>query len=175
MKVIFNKPRQSRDVALRYIRYAISALLLSVVHMVFLNFIAVGGITPDLLLILCIWITLMEGRFQGLIAGFGIGLLFDIISSDVIGTNALAKTVAVFAAGLFYREGSIEYKIGRFRFLSIVFLCSIIHNIIYFFFYIKLSDLSFFSFFMKYGIAISTYTTVFAVFAMLFKVSVKEE
>jgi rod shape-determining protein MreD len=174
MKLIFDKPRGKRDVAMRYLKYAITALLLSVAHVVFLNFIAVGGITPDLLLILCVWIALVEGPMPALFAGFTIGLLFDVISSDVIGTNALAKTVAVFIAGWFYREGTLEHKIGRFRFLLVVLISSIFHNLIYFFFYIRLSEMSYFSFFFKYGIAISSYTTVFAIFAMLFRLSRKD-
>lgn len=171
MKVKFTKQNTKRDLALRYVRYVIIALLLSVTHVVFLDFIAVGGITPDLLLILCVWIALVEGPMPALFAGFLIGLLFDVVSADVIGTNALAKTVAVFVAGWFYREGTLEHKIGRFRFLLVVFLASLFHNMVYFFFYIKLSEISYFSFFFKYGVAISSFTTVFAIFAMLFRLS----
>ena len=173
MKLNFDKPRNNKDLALHYVKYATVALLLSVVHVVFLDLISVGGITPDLLLILCIWIVLSEGALPGLFAAFVIGVLFDIVSSDVIGTNALAKTVAAFIAGWFYREGTLDHRIGKFRFLLIVFLCSLTHNLVYFFFYIKLSEVSYISFFLKYGIAISSYTTVFAIFAMLFRLSRK--
>ena len=169
MKVKYEQQKNKKDTALRFVKYSIAALLLSVVHVVFLDLISVGGITPDLLLILLIWIVLAEGPFPGLFAGFFIGLLFDIVSADVIGTNALAKTVAAFIAGWFAREGTLEHRIGRFRFLVVVFVCSLAHNLVYFFFYIKLSEISYFSFFMKYGIAISSYTTVFAIFAMLFR------
>lgn len=175
MKVRFDKPSGRRDQVLRYIYYAIIALILSVLQVLFLDLISVGGITPDLLLILCVWITLTEGRLAGLFAGFAVGLIFDIISMDVIGTNALAKTIAVFAAGLFYREGTMEHKIGRFRFLGIVFLSSVIHNLVYFFFYLRPSELDYMSFFMKYGIAMSSYTTVFAIFAMLILASRKND
>ncbi len=172
MEIKFNKPGKNAD-KIRYLSYAIIALLLSIIHVLFLDIIEVGGFTPDLLLILTVWICLSEGRFTGLIAGFLIGLLFDVISSDVIGTNALSKTVVAFIAGSFYKEGKTVRTIGSVRFLMVVFLCSIVHNIVYFFFYIKLSDLSYFSFFLEYGVAISLYTTVFAVFAMLIKIPMK--
>ena len=59
-----------------------------------IDFISIGGIKPDLLLILCVWITLSEGQYEGLITAFVLGLLNDIVSFDVIGTNALSKVVA---------------------------------------------------------------------------------
>jgi rod shape-determining protein MreD len=59
---------------LRFVIYGIIALLLSVVHVVFLNLVSVGGITPDLLIILVVWIAIREGQFIGIIAGFSCGL-----------------------------------------------------------------------------------------------------
>ena len=154
---------------MRLLVYAVVAILLTIIDIVFLNFISIGGITPDLLLILVVWISIYEGQFIGIFSGFAIGLLFDIASMDVLGTNALTKTVAALVAGFFYREGKEARIIGSISFLAIVLLCSVIHNLIYFFFYIKLSEISFLSFFLKYGIALSVYTTVFAVFGMLMK------
>lgn len=152
---------------IRYIAYAIIAMLLSLAHLVYNSFISVGGITPDLLLIMCVWISLREGQFVGLFAGFGFGLLFDLITYDVVGTNALAKTVVAFVAGMFYKENLADTIIRSYKFLLIVLLCSFIHNIIYFFFYLKSSEASFLSFFVKYGVASSFYTTVFAVIVLL--------
>ncbi len=171
--VKFDTPKGTRDAIIKYIKYAITALFLVILHIVFLRFISVQNITPDLLLIFCVWFTLAEGRLKGLFAGFLVGIMFDIISADVIGTNALAKTVAVYIAGLFCREGSLEHKIGRYRFLYIVFLASFFHNIVYFFFYIKPSEIDYLAFVMKYGIAISSYTTVIAIFTMLFRLRKK--
>lgn len=168
MKLIFEEKITNKYRSIRILRYAIAAILLSFIHVVLLDLVSVGGITPDLLLILVVWITLAEGRFIGLFAGFAIGLLFDIISFDVIGLNALVKTIVAFIAGWFYREGKFEQTVGRFRFLFIIFLSSMIHNLIYFFFYIKISNISYFSLFLKYGLAISFYTTVFAILVMFY-------
>lgn len=172
MKIEYESEKKNSKLIL-YIKYAIIALLMTVAHIVFLGLISVNGITPDLLLILCVWIALVEGPFPALFAGFLIGLLFDVMTTDVYGTNALAKTVAVFVAGRFYRDGTLDYKIGRVRFLAIVFLSSLVHNLVYFFFYVKFSEISYFDFFMKNGIAISSYTTVFAIFTMLFRITKK--
>jgi rod shape-determining protein MreD len=168
MKILADAP-SIKPPHIRYFNYAIIAMLLSVAHLLILDLIRVGNFTPDLLLILVVWIAIREGRFTAVVAGFFIGLLFDIVSADVIGTNALAKTVGGFIAGFFYREGKEDLILGSFRFLIITFIASVFHNLVYFFFFIKLSELSFITFFLKYGIAISLYTTVFAIFAMLIK------
>ncbi len=169
MKIIFDR-KEKKSKAVRYISYAIAALLLSVVNIVLLDFIAVGSLTPDFILILVVWIAVTEGQFIGIFAGFLCGLLFDFITHDVIGTNALAKTMAAFVAGWFYKENKADFTIGSYRFLVIVFIGSLVHNFIYFFFYIKSTEISFFPFFMKYGLATSLYTTVFAIFPMLLKI-----
>ncbi len=154
--------------ALRYITYAVVALLLNVVHVVFLRFVAVSSVTPDLLLILTVWIALAEGQFTGMIAGFLCGLLFDVVSEDVIGSNALAKTVAGFVAGYYWRQGFAMNTIGSYRFLFIVALSGGVHNLLYYFFYVRPMQISFGMFFLKYGVATTLYTTVAAVFPMLY-------
>jgi rod shape-determining protein MreD len=154
----------------RYTTYTMVALLLAVLDVILLDFISVGGLTPDLLLILVVWITLSEGQFVGLFAAFACGILYDVISVDIIGSNALAKVVVALIAGWFWKENSVQQNIGSYRFLIIVLISSIVHNLIYFFMYIKYSEINFLPFFLKYGIAISLYTTVFAIFPMLFKI-----
>ncbi len=153
----------------RYLVYGLLAIVLSLVQFSLLNFVEVQGITPDLLLILCVWISVREGRFAGTVAGFLIGLTLDIVSFDLVGINAFTKTIAGFVAGSFHKEGKEMMILHGLKFLLIVFISSFIHNLIYFFFYIKLSNLTFLSFFMKYGVAFSFYTTVFAVIPMLVK------
>ena len=159
-----------RTETIRYIIYAIVLLLLSVIHLTMMDFISVAGITPDLIIILIVWIALKEGHFPAIIAGFVCGLFLDIISLDVIGTNALSKLLVGFIAGFFYRMGAADSIIGSYRFIIIVLSCAVAHNLVYFFFYLKPSEVTFFTFFIKYGVAQSLYTTVFAIFGLLVKI-----
>lgn len=148
-------------------RYAAVALLLCLVQLN-LGYIAVESVTPDLLVVFAVFIALRDGQFIGIIAGFIVGLLFDIISSDIMGTNALSKMLAAFVAGYFYDEQLTTHEaIGSFRFLGIVALASVVHNVVYYFFYVQPTELSFWSFFGRNGIAAALYTTVIAVFVML--------
>lgn len=165
-----NRAKQKTNYAFqRYAVYALIAIVLSLIQFSLLNFIEVQGITPDLLLVLCVWISIREGRFAGIIAGFLIGLTLDIVSFDLVGINAFTKTIAGFISGSFYQEGKEQLILHGLKFLLIVFISSFVHNLIYFFFYIKLSDITFISFFVKYGVAFSFYTTVFAIIPMLIK------
>lgn len=154
---------------LRYVIYGIIALMLTLAHVIFLNLISVSGITPDLLTILVVWIAIREGQFNGILAGFICGLLFDVVSYDVIGTNALAKMFAGFTAGFFFKEKNNELTLGSLYFILAVLASSFVHNMIYFFFYIRPTEISFWGFFFRYGIASTLYTTVAALFPMLVK------
>lgn len=162
-------PRNTYSSGIRIAIYSFLAVFLSIVQFGLLNFIEVDGITPDLPLLLCIWISLREGRFFGIIAGFLIGITLDFFSFDLLGTNALTKTIAAFISGTFYKEGKEEINLKTTKFLLIVFISSFIHNLIYFFFYIQITNISFFNFFFRYGVAFSFYTTVFGIFPMVVK------
>jgi rod shape-determining protein MreD len=167
MTKIFDRAPAFANPALRGVAYTVVALLLSVAHVVFLRFIGVGSVTPDLILILVVWIALVEGQFTGTMAGFVCGLLIDAVSADLIGTNALAKTIAGFVAGYFFKPGFGITAIGSYRFLIIIFLSGLVHNLIYFILYVRPMQVSFLQFVLTYGIATTLYTTVVAVFPML--------
>lgn len=169
MKLEFDIATKRNDI-IRFIGYLLTALLLTVLHVTVVDFITVGGISPDLLIILCVWIALNEGQFIGIFSAFLIGIILDIVSMDVIGTNALTKLVVAFTAGFFFKEGTARKTIGSYKFILIVLGVSLIHNAIYYFFYLKVSEASYIVFFLKYGIATSLYTTLFAVFPMLSKI-----
>jgi rod shape-determining protein MreD len=152
---------------LRYIAYAVAALLLAVANVVLIPFIAIDGIVPDVMLIWAIWVALVEGQMIGMLAGFGAGVVFDIVAADVLGSNALAKVIAVFIAGYFYLETREEEMTGSFRFPLVLLLCGFIHNIIYYFFYLRPTEINFIAFFLRYGVFTTLYTAIIAVIPML--------
>ncbi len=163
-----DQPPALANPTLRYLTYAIIALLLSVLHVVFVPFVALEGVTPDLLLIWGVWIAFQEGQLVGMLVGFGSGLVFDVVASEVLGSNALAKVIAVFIAGYFYKEGMERQRAGSWLFVIAVLLCGFVHNLIYYFFYIRPTDIEFIPFFLKYGVYTTLYTTVLAVIPKLF-------
>jgi rod shape-determining protein MreD len=158
-----------KKIQVKYFVYFFLAVILSIAHVALMDFISIGGLTPDFLIILVVWITLNEGQQFGTISGFVIGILFDIVSMDVIGTNAFAKVIAGFSAGFFYKENTVNKLLGTYSFIGVVFLSAFMHNLVYFFFYIKPTEISLLTFFLRYGLASTFYTTAFSVIVVLIK------
>ena len=61
---------------------------------------SVGGITPDLPLILTALIALRRGPEAGCLVGFAAGLLQDATGGGLLGVQALSRALAGFAMGL---------------------------------------------------------------------------
>jgi len=61
---------------------------------------SIGGVTPDLPLILTALIALRRGPETGCLVGFASGLLQDAASGGLLGVQALSRALAGFAMGL---------------------------------------------------------------------------
>jgi rod shape-determining protein MreD len=62
--------------------------------------LSIGGITPDLPLILTVLVALRRGPEVGCVVGFCAGFLQDVTGGGLIGVQALTKALAGFAMGL---------------------------------------------------------------------------
>lgn len=58
-----------------------------------------GGKMPDLLIIAALYAGLVWGKEKGGLLGLGIGLVQDILSTELLGPHALAKGVIAWLAG----------------------------------------------------------------------------
>ena len=69
--------------------------------------IAIGSITPNLLLILCVSMGLMRGRKSGMWTGFFCGVLTDLFFGSVLGFYAMVYMFAGFLSGytIFNKQG----------------------------------------------------------------------
>lgn len=61
---------------------------------------SVGGVTPDLPLILTVLVALRRGPEAGCLVGFATGILQDATSGGLVGVQALSRALAGFAMGL---------------------------------------------------------------------------
>jgi len=116
----------------RYIRSAFVVVGLLLVQTTFLPLISVEGVIPDILLIWVIYNAVRRGQIEGMVAGFVVGLLQDITTIQFFGLAALAKTVTGFAAGYFFSENKTAVTLGSYRFVAIVAVGSLLHNLMYF-------------------------------------------
>jgi len=126
----------------RHLRSILIVLGLLLLQTTFVPLLSLGGTVPDLLLIWVVYTALRRGQVETTIAGFLVGLLQDLVSTQLFGLAALSKTVAGFLAGYFYNENKIDQTLGTYRFLLVVGSCSIAHDAIYFLIFLQGTDVS---------------------------------
>lgn len=69
------------------------------VQVALVPYIAIGGVTPNVLLLAAVTIALVSGPRAGMTAGFAAGLLFDLLGTAPIGAAALVFCLVGFVAG----------------------------------------------------------------------------
>lgn len=164
MEYSIHKDKKDEYPIKRYIIYFVLGLLLTIVQSTASDLISIGYAAPDLLLLLLVWICINEGYFIGIIAGFILGIVFDIYTYDIIGTNALAKTIAAPMMAFFHKPAAEKQLTASYRIIPIVFATAVVHNLIYGVFYITLNSVSFLQFFLEYTLASAIYTAAFGIF-----------
>jgi rod shape-determining protein MreD len=90
--------------------------------------VAVGGVTPNVLLLAAVTIALVKGSRAGIVAGFVGGLLFDLLGSGPIGVGAMVFCVVAFVAASLKEN---TFADGWLVPLVIVFLASLVGEIGY--------------------------------------------
>jgi rod shape-determining protein MreD len=94
--------------------------LLSLLQAVVFSSSPVFGGAPDLLLVTVVAVGLLRGSVVGAVAGFGGGLVVDLVTLDTLGVTSLVLTLAGFWAG---RYGETT---GRGRALAPVLAVAVI-------------------------------------------------
>lgn len=79
----------------------LTAFFLSLVSATILSNVAFFPIVPDLVLVLVVYVSFLNGTVIGSTAGFFSGLLLDFLSAAPIGLNACTKALMGFVAGKF--------------------------------------------------------------------------
>ncbi len=144
------------------------AIPLVVLQQTLIPMVSVYGIVPDLVLILLVFYSVRNGQIFGTLLGFGLGIIMDLSSGGVLGSAMFAKTLSGFVAGYFYNENNVIENTSSYRFVMILFLCSIIDSFFYSVFGVKELELSFFSLFMEAAILPATYTALIGLPLILF-------
>ena len=72
---------------------------------------SVGGVTPDLPLILTALVALRRGPEAGCLIGFAAGLLQDATGGGLLGVQALSRALAGFAMGLLPGRLSVSHPL----------------------------------------------------------------
>jgi rod shape-determining protein MreD len=153
---------------MQYLTYAGIGILIIVVQVLISPLLSIAGVSPDFLLIFLVWISIKEGQFAGEIAGFVLGLLLDILSSNILGVHTLSKTAACFCIGYFFERERTEQNLRNWPFLLLTLLAAVINNGLYYFLITRGTEISFAEFAFRYGAVGALYTVFIAIFPLLY-------
>ena len=109
--------------ALSFAVIAVAALL---VQTTLLPFIAIGRATPDLLLIICVYLGLHQHSVAGAVSAFVLGYLQDAFSGSVVGLNAFAMCLVFTTVYLTSRRLWVDNAISK---VVVVFLASLLKTL----------------------------------------------
>jgi len=150
-----------------FLKYFAIAILLFVVQVTFISHISLDMITPDIPILLVIYLSLYRGQFFGMIIGFLYGVFIDVFAGSFLGLYALTYTIAGFITGYFYDENRTRETLQSYFFIFIMFLSVFISNLIYFIIFIQgSSEVNSNLLLTKYCLGSTTYTLVFGILFM---------
>ena len=92
----------------RKVAEIILILLFYLIQVTFGNAIGIGGITPNLLIILPVLFGFFKGRNEGMLVGFLSGVMYDLFFSSLFGFSALVFVYIGYFSGFFYQKYEVR-------------------------------------------------------------------
>ena len=132
------------------------------------QFITWKAISPNFILILLVFYSIVNGQLYGTILGFVYGLLFDLITGGLLGSAMLSNTIAGFLAGYFSNENKRHIYLKPFNFGLIVLLCSITASIIFSIFSTIDFSLNIITSLFEEGLLPGIYTSIMSIIIIYF-------
>ena len=92
----------------RKVAEIILILLFYLIQVTFGNAIGIGGITPNLLIILPVLFGFFKGRNEGMLVGFLSGVMYDLFFSSLFGFSALVFVYIGYFSGFLYQKYEVR-------------------------------------------------------------------
>ena len=92
----------------RKVAEIILILLFYLIQVTFGNAIGIGGITPNLLIILPVLFGFFKGRNEGMLVGFLSGVMYDLFFSSLFGFSALVFVYIGYFSGFFNQKYEVR-------------------------------------------------------------------
>lgn len=86
------------------------------------------SVVPDVVLLYVALQALQYGRVAGAVAGFGTGLLMDILTGVPLGMNAMIKTVMGFIIGFFRSDQGDKMRIDPIQAFVGALVVAVVHH-----------------------------------------------
>jgi len=149
---------------MQLVKYIIIYFLLLFIEKNLLHLISIKNITPDLILIFVIIVSLRENKNKATVIGFLAGLIQDVIATGFWGLSALTKSIVGFWGG-FFQQPPKRYNLSFY--LVAVSILVLVHEIIFGFIYNLGTHSGFFRLLLQFIIPRALYTLVFAIIIYL--------
>lgn len=143
-----------------YSTYFGLAIFLGLMQISVIPLLEISDSIPNLVMLFSFWLILREGRIVGYIGAFVFGIIYDILTLQVIGVSSLSFLFGTLFAGIFYRRDKEFLILSSYRFILIVFISALISNLIQNVFYLKLSELDFWTSFIFKWLGNTVYTAI---------------
>lgn len=119
---------------LKYFKPLLIFFPVVLIQLTVIPLVSIQEVVPDILLITVVYLSISYGQVFGTVTGASYGLLLDLISGNLIGSNMLSKTVAGFIAGYFSSETRRDKYLYTYFFSTVVLLSGLVDAIIFSFF-----------------------------------------
>lgn len=106
--------------------FGLIAVIALVLQTTVLPLAAVGHATPDLLLIICVYLGLHQHTVTGAVGAFSLGYLQDTFSGSVVGLNAFGMCLVFLVVYLTSRRLWVDNAISK---IVVVFLASVLKTL----------------------------------------------
>ena len=140
-----------------YIAFFILSIILQIT---IIPLFSIKGISPDLILILVISVSIQRGKFWGVVGGFSAGLVFDAFGTAFVGLSSLANSISAFVAGFLLGE-QLEQRFGVI--VGLILVSLLIHDFLYYTILSMGISIGFWVTLFKHVVPQSFYTLIFMV------------
>lgn len=144
---------------MKFIRYSIIYLIAFLIENNLINLISINNVTPDIVLIFLIFVSLKESQITATLVGFSAGLFQDLFTLSLLGLASLSKALACFVTS-FFRRPKGGYSLVYLA--TIFFTVTIIHDRIYQFIFLLGTNQQFLRSFFYNTLPKAIYTTAIA-------------
>lgn len=147
---------------------ALIFLLLYLVVVIYQTLLAevlsLGPARLDLSILVLIYVTLTRGTKQGIVFGFGLGILLDALNPAWLGLGSLIKGTLAYLIGYFKEKLFVENIFSK---ILLLFLTVLGNDVLYYLFLYKFNLDRIGSVLLGVGLPSALYTTAVAVVALL--------
>lgn len=153
----------------KFIKPVLIFIPLALLQLTIVPFISYQNISPDLLIILIVYYTLLNGRLFGTVLGFILGIIFDLVSGGLLGSTAFAYALSAFITGYFYNEKKIHSNLNSLIFSLLVLLAASIEIFLISVLTLTRTNLSIVYLIFNGGVIPGFYTAFLSLFLLVFK------